>query len=211
VIKDIFINILSSSISVRFNDVERSILEYVKEVYKKYKSVSHGFDHVMRVYNLSVKIGVKENADINVLKIAALLHDVGRVLYGEREHALKSAKIAKELLSKMGLEKEFISRVVEAIKAHSFSGKERPVSIEAKVLSDADKLDAIGAIGIARCFMYAGEHKRSLEKSIEHFYEKLFLLKDLMYTKTAKEIAIQRHIFMEKYLQELKAELNMLK
>ena len=194
---------------VNFNDIEKEVYSYVEKLYRNVKNPSHGFDHVLRVYRLCLEIGIREKADLNVLKIASLLHDIGRALGYEKNHAAKSAEIAEKYLSSLGLPPEFIERVIEAIKAHSFSSGEIPKSLEAKVLSDADKLDAIGAVGIARCFMYSGEQGRGIDKSIEHFYEKLLRLKDLMYTETAKKIALKRHKVMLKFLEQLKKELEL--
>jgi uncharacterized protein len=116
--------------------------------------VAHGEDHVLRVLKIARFIAAKEGADIEVVSKAALLHDSFR--NGEN-HALKSAEFARKLLSEEGYGEEFIEAVVHAIEAHSFSGRIEPRTLEAKVLSDADKLDAIGAIGVARAFMMAGE------------------------------------------------------
>ncbi|MEM0331842.1 MAG: phosphohydrolase, partial [Archaeoglobaceae archaeon] len=102
----------------------------------------------------------------------------------------------------------FIDAVVHAIESHSFSSNVKPRTLEAKILSDADKLDAIGAIGVARAFLYSGEKGRSIEETLMHFEEKLLKLKDLLYTDTAKAIAAERHEFLKKFYEELKRELK---
>ena len=197
----------------RVSGVEREVMNFVKEHLKD--SVTHGLEHTMRVYNLSLRIAREYfhrgiDVDMLVLKLAALLHDVGRPLEKElgEHHALLSAEVAKKLLSELNLENEVIERVCNAIESHSFSLGIQPMSIEAKILSDADKLDAIGAIGISRCFMLAGITKRSIAESVKHFYEKLLKLKDMMFTDVAREIAVPRHEFMERFLEQLKKELS---
>ena len=97
--------------------------------------------------------------------------------------------------------------VTEAIRAHSFSAKREAVSLEAKILSDADKLDALGAVGVYRAAMYSSEQGRPVQVFIEHFDEKLLLLKEMMYTDAAAEIAERRHLFLECFLVEIRDEL----
>ncbi|RLF88620.1 phosphohydrolase, partial [Thermococci archaeon] len=128
------------------------------------------------------------------------LEDKGAI----EDHAKESAKIAGEVLK--GHPK--VREVVHAIEAHRFSNKIRPKTLEAKILSDADKIDALGAVGVARVFMYSGEHGRSIEDSIRHFKEKILKLKDLMYTDTGKRIAQERHKFVEMFLKQLEKELS---
>ncbi|MCD6510248.1 MAG: HD domain-containing protein [Thermoprotei archaeon] len=172
----------------------------------------HGYDHVRRVLNLALRIAqsYSDEVDIEVLTLAALLHDLGRPLEEARRihHALISAEMAEGILREIGMSDEKIRKVVEAIKAHSYTMQKAPKSIEARILSDADKLDAIGAIGVARCFMEAGRRGRSLKDSIEHFHAKLLKLKDLMYTEEARRLALERHEFMERFLKRLMQELR---
>ncbi len=195
---------------MNFEEIEKRIMEFVKETLKNEKV--HGFDHTLRVYKLALKIASNygKEVDLRVLRLAALLHDVGRPyeLKEGRHHALISAEIARKILKEYGFDNDFIEKVVHAILAHSFSLRVTPRSLEAKILSDADKLDAMGAIGIARCFMLSGARGRSLEASINHFHEKLLKLKDLMWTEVAKRIAIDRHNFMLIFLRKLSEELN---
>ncbi|MCD6502659.1 MAG: HD domain-containing protein [Euryarchaeota archaeon] len=189
------------------SEIFRKTYEFAKKHSKK--GGTHGWDHVLRVLDLSIKIGMSEGADVEVLALAALLHDIARPLEEKgliKDHARESAKIAKEFLDSLGYDKS--NKVYEAIISHSFSSGLKARSLEAKILSDADKIDAIGAVGIARVFMYSGEHDRTIEESIEHFYEKILKLKDLMYTKTGKEIAEERHRFTVKFIERLKDELS---
>ena len=167
--------------------------------------MAHGEDHVLRVLKIARFIAAKEGADIEVVSKAALLHDSFR--NGEN-HALKSAEFARKLLSEEGYGEEFIEAVVHAIEAHSFSGRIEPRTLEAKVLSDADKLDAIGAIGVARAFMVAGERGRGIEETVKHFEEKLLKLKDLLYTETARKLAERKHEFLIAFYRKIKEELD---
>lgn len=193
--------------------IEKVVINFVKRTLGK--SDVHGFEHTMRVYSLALKIarkyidrGIRVNALI--LKLATLLHDIGRPLEREqgKHHAILSAEIAKKFLRGLKLKEEIINEVCNVIISHSFSLGVRPISMEAKILSDADKLDAIGAIGISRCFMLAGATKKSISESIRHFHEKLLKLKDIMFTDVAREMAKSRHEFMEKFLTQLKKELD---
>jgi len=168
----------------------------------------HGWDHVERVYNLCIFIGRKEKADIETLKIASLLHDIKR--NGEEvDHALKSSEEAERILKKLHFPPSKISKVVDAIKTHRFRGKTKPLTLEAKILSDADKLDAMGAMGIHRASSFGGETQRGFQKTIDHFYEKLLKLKHLMYTETARKLAEKRHSFMLAYLKQVEKELRL--
>lgn len=170
---------------------------------------THGFSHVKRVLNLCMHIGKQEGADLEVLALAALLHDVARPLESRgiiEDHAREGARIAREFLEKRGYPK--VGEVVHAIETHRFSKKKPPKTLEAKILSDADKLDAIGAIGVARVFMYSGEHGRSMEYSLKHFEEKILKLKDLMHTETARKMALERHRFTAKFVERIRREIE---
>ncbi|RLG75429.1 MAG: phosphohydrolase [Thermoprotei archaeon] len=151
-----------------------------------------------------------EEVDPLVLKLAVLLHDVGRVEEEtlHKHHAVLSAEIARKLLVQYGFSQEIIEKVVDTILAHSFTLKYTPKTIEGKILSDADKLDALGAIGIMRVFMESAYRGRTLEEAINHFYEKLFKLKDLMWTEKAKKMAEERHKFMVYFLDRLEKEIE---
>jgi len=114
--------------------------------------------------------------------------------------------MARKILSELGYSK--IDEIIHAIEAHSFSAGNKATSLEAKILSDADKLDALGATGIYRAAQYSVEHNRPMEDYIAHFHEKLLKLVDLLYTEEAKNLALKRHMFMEKYLVQLEKELK---
>ncbi len=164
---------------------------------------SHDRSHVERVVKLARYIAIKEGADVVIVVTAAKLHDIAR---GEKNHSLKGAEMARKILS--DYPEEFVERVAHCIAAHSFSSGVRPETLEAKVLSDADKLDAMGAIGVARAFMYAGEKGRSIEDTLKHFEDKLLKLKDHLYTETARKIARDRHEFLVRFYEKLKEELS---
>ncbi|WP_042697246.1 HD domain-containing protein [Thermococcus sp. PK] len=185
----------------------KKVEEFARDFFER--EGTHGFSHVKRVFNLCLHIGKVEGADLEVLALAALLHDIARPLEDKglvEDHAKESAKIARRFLTSLNYQK--VEDVVHAIEAHRFSRPPEPQTLEAKILSDADKLDAIGAIGVARVFMYSGEHGRDIEASIKHFEEKILKLKDLMYTKTAKRLAEERHRFVEEFIERLLKEIE---
>ena len=141
-----------------------------------------------------------------VVKKAAELHDIAR---GEQDHARIGAEIAREILRSQGYNPDFIAKVAHCIEAHSFSSGVAPQTLEAKVLSDADKLDAIGAIGVARAFLFSGETGRTIQETLTHFDEKLLTLRDQIYTKTARSLAERRHLVLREFYRELKIELDL--
>lgn len=166
---------------------------------------SHGFEHTERVYNLCLHLGKVLNADQTILLPAAILHDVCR---GEENHAEAGAATAALILRKLGFEEDKIQRIQKVIISHSFSAGETPESLEAKILSDADKLDALGALGIYRTAAYSGEYSRPITDYIGHFHNKLMKLDSLLYTSEAKKVAIERKKFMMLYLTQLNHELK---
>jgi len=167
--------------------------------------VSHDKEHIDRVAALAYYIGKKEGADLEIVELAAKLHDIARE---KKDHAKKGAEIARKILRKNGLPEKFIEKVAHCIESHSFSCSVKPETLEAKVLSDADKLDAMGAIGIARAFMYSGEKGRSIEETLKHFEEKLLKLKNCIKTKTGLKLAEERHEFLLKFYRKLRDELD---
>lgn len=165
----------------------------------------HGFDHSMRVYRNALRIAETETgADRFIVSMSALLHDAD-------DHKLfrtENNANARAFLRTQHFDPETEERICEAINSVSFSknrGK-RPETLEGQIVQDADRLDAIGAVGIARTFAFGGQHGRSPEDSIAHFHEKLLLLKELMNTAKAKEMAESRHAFMEQFLKEWNLE-----
>lgn len=183
----------------------------------------HDWFHVDRVRKMALHLGEAEKCDLFIVELAALLHDLDDWKFNNPEHQVGSK--AEKWLSSIEIEGDTISRVLGIIGEVSFKGAgvETPVkTIEAAIVQDADRLDAIGAIGIARTFAYGGnknrliydpaidpvmhndfeEYKNNMAPTINHFYEKLLLLKDRMNTNSAKIIAEQRHNFMTEYLTQ---------
>ena len=199
----------------------------------KFKDENTGHDwwHMYRVWQLSKRIAKAEpSADMFVVELGALLHDVADWKFNDGDLEA-GPKVAREWLGSLQVKDEIILRVEDIIRNVSFKGanvKQNMKSIEGKIVSDADKLDAIGAIGIARTFAYGGangtpiydpniepvkhktfeEYKNSKTHTINHFYEKLLLIKDKLYTQTAKDIAKHRHDIMKNYLDEFYNEWN---
>jgi uncharacterized protein len=187
---------------------------------------SHDWDHTERVYKLCMKIAEEEKADKELLAIAAWLHDVGRTYQDESRgslcHAEKGVEIAEAVLQDYPLSQEKKNNLLHCIKSHRYRGACKPETLEAKILYDADKLDAIGAIGIGRAFLFAGEVGARLHNphilpedtdpySIEdtafrEFKLKLSKIRDRMMTKEGKRIAADRHAFMESFFQRFLEE-----
>ena len=165
----------------------------------------HGYDHTERVIKLCEVIGIEYNADMAVLAPAAILHDIGRP---NADHASHSAAQARNILMEKVWGLAIIDGVVHAIEVHSFSAGGEAITLEARILSDADKLDAMGAVGVYRAAQYAVEKGRPIEDFIDHFHEKLLKLKDMLYTDKAKEMAAKRHEFMLSYLEQIGKELK---
>jgi uncharacterized protein len=189
----------------------------------------HDWFHTLRVYNNALLISKNEPVNLLVVKLAALLHDIADSKFHGGDETV-GPPMAREFLFKHNVDSSIIEHVVNIIKHTSFKNSLDSASPfkskELEVIQDADRLDAIGAIGIARCFNYGGfknralfdpsiqpnlnmtkeEYKASQAPTINHFYEKLLLLKDKMNTKAGKNIAIKRHQFMELYLKQFYAE-----
>ena len=202
------------------------VKEYVKTVYRESSIPSHDINHTMRVLSLSRWIGEALGLDDRSMKklmIAALLHDIAIVKRrNKRDHARFSAEIAQKLLSGI-LEEGDLKEIIEAIEDHSWKGERRPRSIIGAILQDADRLDALGAIGVFRVIAYGvavGKEfydpkdpffeNRELDDSryiLDHFYSKLLDIVHHMNLKIAREEAEKRTEFMRKFLRELKREL----
>ena len=182
----------------------KNAVRYVQELFRT-DSGGHDAAHSIRVYRNAMMIADAECAcSREIVALAALLHDADdHKLFSTSDNAN-----ARAFLRENQVPSEMADRICEVINAVSFSQNKdrRPETIEAKVVQDADRLDAIGAIGIARTFAYGGEHGRPLEDSVQHFYDKLLLLKDLMNTETGKKLAQKRHQFLEDFLNELREE-----
>ena len=188
----------------------------------------HDWFHIERVWKLSKKIAKNEKANTEIVELAALLHDIADPKFHDGDETL-AIKISLEFLKSIDVEENIINQVLYIIENISFKNRgqapEIP-SIELQIVQDADRLDAIGAIGIARTFNFGGfknnlmyhpdiqpqlnmskeEYKKSNGTTINHFYEKLLLLKDKMNTSTGNRVAAMRHQFMEMYLEEFYRE-----
>lgn len=186
----------------------------------------HDYFHTLRVYKMAVKLAEQEGADLAIVRLAALLHDVDDVKLSSETHINKDRAVG--FLREHGASENMINAICDIIESVSFKGSDStvPETIEGKCVQDADRLDALGAVGIARAFAYGGSHHRIMHDpevkpaenmngeqyqnhcgtTVNHFYEKLFLLKDLMNTHTAKRIAEHREDYMRRYLAEFLEE-----
>ena len=188
------------------SEVISKAIEYITELYKD-NADGHDLNHSMRVYKTASEIaGVYPDADAMVIGLSSLLHDVD-------DHKLFDTvdnENAKCFLESQAVPAEKIEEICDVINAVSFSKNKgiSPKTIEGCIVQDADRLDAMGAIGIARTFAYGGKNGRSIEASMDHFYEKLLLLKDQMNTPEAMKIAEERHQVLEDYIAELKREMD---
>jgi uncharacterized protein len=202
-------------------------LEFVKESFANEFS-GHDYFHTLRVFNLATRIAEEEGADIETVQLVALLHDVD-------DHKLspdtsESKANARRFLKENGIDEKKIDEICTMIGDISFAGSDSvtPTTIEGKCAQDADRLDAIGAIGIARAFAYGGSHQRLMydpeqkpimdmgreeyynrkSTTVNHFYEKLFKLKDMMNTRSARRIADERNEYMQQYIDRFMSEWN---
>ncbi len=218
------------------------IEEVRKIVSEKLGCSAHDLEHTFRVYNNSLRISENmKNVDLEVLKYASLLHDIARIEEdndntGKTDHALLGAEQAREILTKLGKNKDFIDKVSSAIRTHRYRNGLIPETIEGKILYDADKLDVIGMIGICRSYMIAGEYKQRIYNDSDlseyiktnleggksngkikdislHSPNIEFLTKDInipntMFTETGKKIASKRIKKMQEFFDDLKDEIN---
>ncbi|TAJ45849.1 HD domain-containing protein [Methanofollis fontis] len=171
---------------------------------------AHGLDHTLRVTSLCEEIGRAEEADMEILITAALFHDIARPLEKETgiPHEEEGARIAADYLRSRGWDERRVEAVAAAVRTHRYRSDRRPGGLEAQILSDADKLDAMGAVGIARTFLRAGEHGGGIPDGTEHIHEKLLNLRERIRTPAAREIAEQRHAFLEEFVGRLEGEMG---
>jgi uncharacterized protein len=202
---------------------------WIRDIMSMYRDAdpAHDFSHIWRVYRNARIIGQEEGADMRVLLLAALLHDVG----SEKKHTSKQGESevqgkrrVEAFLEAIGLEKAAREMVQYAVDVHRFSKGIVPVTLEARVLQDADRLDALGAIGIARVFLTGGTLGRELYSpddpfcrarepddnkwNLDHFYKKLLKLELGMHTKSAKKLAAGRTMVLRRYLHDLEEEIG---
>ena len=202
-------------------------IHFVKEKLENAEG-GHDWFHIERVYKNSILIAKEEDCDLTVVKLGALLHDIADSKFHDGDETI-GPKIARTFLESENVFEETINHVINIIENISFKGgnfENKFSSKELEIVQDADRLDAIGAIGIARTFNYGGfknralydpsiapnlnmskeEYKNSNSPTLNHFYEKLLLLKDKMNTATGKKIALERHNYMENFLSQFYAE-----
>jgi uncharacterized protein len=202
-------------------------IAFVKEKLENAEG-GHDWFHIERVYKNSLLIAQEEDCDLTVVKLGALLHDIADSKFHDGDETI-GPRTARAFLESENVSEETIAHVINIIENISFKGGnfgQQFNSIELEIIQDADRLDAIGAIGIARCFNYGGfknralynpaippkfnmskeEYKISDSPTLNHFYEKLLLLKDKMNTPTGKKIALERHHYMENFLSQFYAE-----
>jgi len=187
---------------------------------------AHDFDHIMRVYKNAQKIGKKENANMKLVLATVLLHDIISFPKSDKKSktsSIKSSIVTQKILQSHGYDKVEIQIISDAIRHHSFTRGMVPSTIEGKILQDADRLDAMGAIGIARAFSVGGSEKRpfynksdpfckgrkpdDIKWTLDHFYKKLLLLEKKMNTNAAKNEARRRTKIMKRFLDDFKKEI----
>ncbi len=212
--------------------IKQSIRKEAKSFFKN-ASGCHDWTHVERVVKLANIIGKEEGADLDVLEIAVLLHDIGRKKEikskGKLCHAEEGVVLAKDILKKYNLNEDVVDNILHCIISHRYRNNHIPNTIEAKALYDADKLDSIGAIGIARDFLFAGNagsnclytgnENKILKEGYNHSYTKedsaiieyefkLKKIKNNIITKTGKKFAKERHLFMKDYFKRFWREVG---
>lgn len=197
--------------------LEKDIIKTVKDfaINCSKKDDIHGFPHVERVYDMCIEIGEKLKSNLHVLRISALLHDIGRVKESEDVHGKNHAEISAEMASEflrskaLNLSREDVENVTHCIQAHSFSNNVVPKTLEAKILSDADKLDALGAIGLYRTIGFTVQNNGGIERVIHHLENKILKLKDQMYLDISKEIAEKRQQIILEFYNKIKAKFRL--
>jgi len=204
-----------------FKHIEREAKRYFRSA-----RGSHDWDHTQRVLGLCLRIGKKEGGNLEILRLAVLLHDIGRAAEdrsnGKICHSRAGASMAAKILKAHGIEKETMEGVIHCIQTHRFRKQAVPISKEARILFDADKLDSIGAVGIGRAFLFAGEvgarlHNKDTDlrktkpytkedTAYREYLIKLRKIKDRIFTKEGKRIALERHRFMVEFFERLNRE-----
>ncbi len=211
---------------IKMTIIDKTILFVKKQLHDA--EGGHDWFHIERVYKNAVLIAQEEDCDVMVVKLGALLHDIADSKFHDGDEEI-GPKMARTFLESENVSEGIIEHVVQIIQNISFKGgnfEKTFSSIELEIVQDADRLDALGAIGIARTFNYGGfkkrpiynpsiapklnmtkeEYKKSDSPTLNHFYEKLLLLKDKMNTETGKKLAQERHRFMETFLSQFYAE-----
>ena len=211
------------------NNLIEQTIDFVKQKLQ-HAEAGHDWYHIERVYKNSLFIASTENCNLQIVQLGALLHDIADSKFHNGDETI-GPKVAKQFLESQNVSQSIINQVVFIIENISFKGgnfQRENTSVELQIVQDADRLDALGAIGIARTFNYGGfknrqlynpeiqpdlkmtkeQYKNNDAPTINHFYEKLLLLKDKMNTATAKKMAQQRHNYMEGFLKQFFYEWN---
>jgi len=221
----------------------QKIKEIVEEELNQEKDSAHDIDHIMRVYNLAMTIAKTENnVDMDILQAGVLLHDIGGAKEssdpsGQTDHAVIGAEMAKPILEKLGFSEDKIKHVQDCILTHRYRTNNRPETIEAKIVHDADKLETVGAIGIARTFSWIGKHRAKIYKKVDNIEEyakenltegkingrimdkskhsihinyetKDKFLLDNLYTESSKKIGEERMAYFKGFLDRLDQEVS---
>jgi len=220
---------LLSPISAPISDSGGALFERVQEKARRLfrgAKGSHDWDHTERVLRLCLRIGRKERADLGILKLAAVLHDIGRAeedrSRGRICHSEAGSRLAAGILAAEGVDPASIARIRHCIETHRYRKSAVPATLEARILFDADKLDSIGAVGIGRAFLFAGEvgarlHNKGVDlaatrpytkedTAYREFMVKLRHVKDRIHTREGRRIAAERHRFMVAYFERLDRE-----
>lgn len=173
-------------------------------------SSGHDWWHISQVRKNALEIAATEECDLEIVELAALLHDIADSKFHNGDHSV-GGKLASAFLTEQGLDQDKVDHIAQIIRDQSFSANSGILpTIEGRIVQDADRLEALGAIGIARCFAYGGKKGRPIynpddpekQYSIQHFYDKLLKLKELMNTNKGKQLAEQRNEFMEQFLNQ---------
>ncbi len=199
-------------------------VQQARTCYPPYEGAAHGFDHVLRVTALAERVARAEGADLEIVRAAALLHDLTAGV--RADHHITGAEKAREILLEMGHSLERVEAVVHCIRSHRFRRpEEAPQTLEAKCVFDADKLDAIGAVGVARAFAYGAELKQQLwgkvspefkagvktgepHTAYHEFFYKLLRIRSRMHTETGRLIAADRHRYMVDFFNRMAREVK---
>ena len=212
---------------LKSGDIINTVKQIVMEKLTQAKG-SHDWDHTQRVYKMALHLAKEERADYLVVSLAALFHDIGRPVetqsLGQVCHAQVGASLARSILNDYNIDHHLINRIIHCIETHRFRNNKMPETLEAKIIFDADKLDAIGAVGIGRAFLFAGEvgarlHNKDIDieqtkayttedTAYREYYKKLRFIKDRILTLEGKRIAEKRHSFMVDFFQRIDLEVD---